>query len=110
MTPEILEIEREVDQLRSDGKFPEAIEKMKQTLELDAKFVRAHLTLSVLYGKVDDFAKSVEHAEKAVELEPNDRFNFTALSETYRRAFEGTRDQSFIQKAEDAMARANSGG
>jgi len=110
MNPEILEIEKEVDQLKADGKLPEAIEKMKQALAIDDNFARGHLTLSVLYGKVEEHLKSVEHAERVVQLEPNEKFNYVALSETYRRAFEGTRDTSFIQKAEDAKARAASGG
>ena len=110
MTPEILAIEREVDQLKADGKLPEAIEKMKEALALDDTFARGHLTISVLYGKVEEHLKSVEHAERVIELEPNDKFNYVALSETYRRAFEGTRDTAFIQKAEDAKARAASGG
>lgn len=110
MNPEILEIEKEVDQLKADGKLPEAIEKMKQALAIDDNFARGHLTISVLYGKVEEHLKSVEHAERVVELEPNEKFNYVALSETYRRAFEGTRDTSFIQKAEDAKARAASGG
>ena len=105
MTPEILALEREADQLKADEKFAEAIAKTEEALAIDPTFARAHLTLSVLYGKLDDFAKSVEHAEKVVELEPNDAFNYAALSETYRRAFEGTRDPIFIQKAEDAKAR-----
>jgi tetratricopeptide (TPR) repeat protein len=110
MTPEILAIEREVDQLKADGNLPEAIEKMKEALAIDDSFARGHLTLSVLYGKVDEHLKSVEHAERVIQLEPNDKFNYVALSETYRRAFEGTRDETFIQKAEDAKARAAQGG
>jgi len=110
MTPEIFAIEREVDQLKADGKTPEAIEKMKEALALDNNFARGHLTLAVLYGKTEEHLKAVEHAEKVIELEPNDKFNFIALSETYRRAFEGTRDETFIQKAEDAKARAAMGG
>ena len=110
MTPEIFAIEREVDQLKADGKIPEAIEKMKEALSINDNFARGHLTLAVLYGKVEEHLKSVEHAERVIELEPNDKFNFIALSETYRRAFEGTRDETFIQKAEDAKARAAMGG
>ena len=45
-------------------------------------------------------------AEKAVELEPGDPFNYSALSVTCQRAFEGTKDPIYIQKAEDAMARS----
>lgn len=110
MTPEVLAIEKEVDALKADGKFPEAIEKMKEALAIDETFARGHLTLSVLYGKVDEFHKSVEHAERVLELEPNDKFNFVAISEVYRRAFEGTRDETFITKAEDAKARGAMGG
>lgn len=110
MTPEILALEREADQLKAEGKFAEAIAKTKECLTIDETFARAHLTLSVLYGKVEDWAASVLHGEKVVELEPNDKFNYVALSEVYRRAFEGTRDPEFIQKAEDAKARGAAGG
>lgn len=106
MSPEVLAIEREVDQLKVDGKVPEAIEKMKEALAIDDSFARGHLTLAVLYGKAEEHLKAVEHAERVIELEPNEKFNYVALSETYRRAFEGTRDETFIQKAEDAKARA----
>ena len=51
--------------------------------------------------------QSVAAAEKAVQLEPDDAFNYTALSVTYQRAFEGTRDPAYIQKAEEAKARAS---
>ena len=50
--------------------------------------------------------KSVELAEKAVELEPEDPFNLSALSVMCQRAFEGTKDPIYIQKAEDAMAKS----
>ena len=104
---QILELENEADQLRNDGKYAEAIEKTLAILELDASFARAHLTLSVLYNKTEDYEKSCHHAEKACELEPNEPFNVTALSVTYQRAFEGTRDETYIQKAEEALARAH---
>lgn len=103
---QVLALEREADQLKVDGKREEAVEKLKQALELDPSFVRAHLGLSVLYHLLQDYEKSVMHAEKAVELEPQDTFNWTALSVTYQRAFEFTRDPVYIQKAEDAMARS----
>jgi hypothetical protein len=74
---------------------------------LDEKFARVHLALSVLYHKKEDYEKSVAHAERAVELEPDDAFNVAALSVTYQRAFEGTRDPIYIQKAEEALARGH---
>ena len=107
MTPEILALEREADQLKVDGKPDEAIAKLQAALAIDETFVRGHLGLSVLFNTAGDYEKSVAHAERAVELEPNDPFNMAALSVTYQRAFEGTKDPIFIQKAEDALARNN---
>ena len=56
--------------------------------------------------EVEKHDLAVTHAEKAVELEPQDTFNWTALSTTYQRAFEATRDRQYIFRAEDAKARA----
>ena len=99
MTPEILAMEKEADQLKDEEKHPEAIEKHLEILKLDENFVRSHLALAVLYHKTETHDKSVAHAEKAYELEKDD-FNAAALSVTYQRAFEGTRDPIYIQKAE----------
>ncbi len=107
MTPEILALEREADQLKVDGKPEEAIAKLEAALAIDESFARAHLGLSVLFNTMGNYEKSVSHAERAVELEPDDPFNMAALSVTYQRAFEGTKDPIFIQKAEDALARNN---
>ncbi|MFK7770123.1 MAG: tetratricopeptide repeat protein [Mariniblastus sp.] len=100
MNPEILALETEADKLKADGKNEEAIAKLVEALAIDETFVRGHLALSVLYHKTEDHAKSVEHGEKAYQLEPEDPFNAAALSVTYQRAFEGTRDPIYIQKAE----------
>ena len=100
MSPELLALENEAEQLKADGKFNEAIEKLHEALAIDENFVRAHLAISVLFHKIDDFEKSVAHAETAYKLEPDDPFNAAALSVTYQRAFEGTRDPVYIQKAE----------
>lgn len=99
MSQEILALEKEADQLKNDGKNDEAIAKLIEILQLDENFVRAHLALAVLYHKTEVHDKSVAHAEKAYQLEPDD-FNAAALSVTYQRAFEGTRDPIYIQKAE----------
>jgi len=99
MSPELLALEKEADQLKNEGKNDESIAKLIEILKLDENFVRAHLALSVLYHKIEEHEKSVVHAEKAYQLEPDD-FNAAALSVTYQRAFEGTRDPIYIQKAE----------
>ena len=107
MNEQILALEQESEQLKTDGKFDEAIAKLHEALEIDPNFARGHLALSVLFHKTENYEKSCEHAEKAVELEPNDPFNMAALSVTYQRAFEGTRDPIYIQKAEAALARGH---
>ena len=106
MDKQLLELEKQADELRGEGKYQEAIEKLKAALEIDENFVRGHLGLSVLYHHAQDYEKSCHHGEKAVEIEPGDTFNLSALSVTYQRAFEGTRDPIYIQKAEEAMARS----
>lgn len=105
MSPELLALEKEADQLKADGDNEAAIAKLTEALAIDETFVRGHLGLSVLFNKTGDYEKSVSHAERAVELEPTDPFNMAALSVTYQRAFEGTKDPVYIQKAEDALAR-----
>ena len=100
ISPEILAIEKEAEQLKNDGKFTESIAKYKEALAIDDAFVRGHLALSVLYHKTEQHAESVEHGEQAYKLEPDDAFNAAALSVTYQRAFEGTRDPIYIEKAE----------
>ena len=97
----------EAEKLKDDGNLEEAISKLQAIIEQDDSFILAHLTLAVLFGRVNKHEEAVQHGEKACELEPNEAFNFTAMSVTYQRAFAGTQNQQYIQKAEDAMARAH---
>jgi Tfp pilus assembly protein PilF len=101
------ELYKSHEQLKREGKNEEAIAKLEEAVTADEGHVLSHLALAVLYGKVDKHEQAVAHAEKAVELEPQDTFNWTALSTTYQRAFEATRDRQYIFRAEDAKARAS---
>ncbi|TWU65942.1 MULTISPECIES: tetratricopeptide repeat protein [Crateriforma] len=96
----------DVEKLIDEEKFEEAIKGLEEIVAKDDSFVLAHLALARVYTKTGQHAEAVQHGEKACELEPNESFNFTALSVTYQRAWAGTQDQEFIRKAEDAMARA----
>ncbi|EAQ78399.1 tetratricopeptide repeat protein [Blastopirellula marina] len=95
------------ESLNEAGKLDEAAAQYQAALAVDPTHVLSHMALSIVYQKLDKHAAAVEHAEKVCELEPTDPFNFTALSVTYQRAFEGTRDPMFIQKAEEAKYRAD---
>jgi tetratricopeptide (TPR) repeat protein len=96
----------DVEKLIDEEKFPEAIEGLNGILAEDDSFVLAHLALSRVYTKTGQHDLAIQHGETACQLEPSDSFNFTALSVTYQRAWAGTREQQFIAKAEEAMARA----
>lgn len=98
----------EVEKLLDDEKYDEAIEGFSAIVAEDDSFVLAHLALARAYTKAGKHAEAIQHAVKACELEPNDSFNFTALSVTYQRAWAGTNDQQYITKAEEAMAKAHS--
>jgi len=104
--PTVNELYKAHEQLKREGKTDEAIAKLEELLKQDEKHVLSHLALAVLYGKAAKHEEAVLHAEKAVELEPQDTFNWTALSTTYQRAFEATRDRQYIFRAEDAKHRA----
>jgi tetratricopeptide (TPR) repeat protein len=104
--PTVNELYKQHEQLKRDGKNEEAAAKLEEALAADNTHVLAHLALAVLYGKLGQHDKAVDHAEQAVKLEPTDTFNWTALSTTYQRAFEGTQDRQYIFRAEDAKSRA----
>ncbi|QDV44178.1 Tetratricopeptide repeat protein [Stieleria neptunia] len=96
----------DVEKLIDDEKFSEAIDGLNSILQEDDSFVLGHLALARVYTKTGQHDEAIRHGEKACELEPNDPFNFTAMSVTYQRAWAGTQEQQYIAKAEDAMAKA----
>ena len=101
------ELFKEAETLKRAGKSEEAIAKFEDVLQADEKHVLSHMALAVLLGKAGRHADAIRHSERACELEPNEMFNFTALSVTFQRAFEATQDRTFIYKAEEAKTKAN---
>lgn len=97
---------KEAEQLKAEGKDQEAIAKLEEVLAEDDTHVLAHSTIAVLHQKLGQHEKAIEHQQRVCELEPNDPFNFTALSVIYQRAYAGTGEHRYIQMAEDAMARS----
>ena len=100
----ITEKYNQAERLKDEGKYQEAIELLKEILAEDENHVLTHLTLGRIYTLTGDYEQAVAHGQKACELEPNDPFNFTAMSVTFQRVFAGTQDPKYIQLAEDAMA------
>ena len=103
----VSEMYNEAEKLKDDGQLDEAIAKLKQLLETDPSHVLSHLALAVIYGRVGKHDLAIEHGRRACELDPSDAFNFTAMSVTFQRAWQGTQKQEYIQLAEDAMAQAH---
>lgn len=94
------------DQLKRAGDVEGAIAKLEEGLQVDARHVLSHLALAVLYGRVNQHEDAIRHGEMACQIDPQDAFNFTAMSVTYQRAWAGTHNQQYIQLAESAMAQA----
>ena len=84
----------EAEKLKDAGKLEEAVQKLQQLLEVDRSHVLSHLALAVIYGRLQQHEAAVKHGELACELEPNEPFNFTAMSVTYQRAWAGTQSKS----------------
>ncbi len=100
------ELYKQAEQLKNEQKFAEAAAKLDELLAVDPAFSLAHAAMSVVQQKLGNHDKAVAAAEKLCELEPNDSFSYAALSVTYQRAYAGTGDTSYIQKAELAMERS----
>ena len=96
----------DIEKLIDEEKFEEAITGLTGIVADDESFVLAHLALARVYTKTGQHDLAIQHAEKACQIEPDDSFNYTAMSVTYQRAWAGTQDQQYITKAEDAMAKA----
>ncbi len=104
---QVSELYNEAEKLKDSGQNEEAIRKLGELLTQDPNHVLSHLALAVLYGKVGQHEKAIEHGRRACEIDPQDGFNFTAMSVTYQRAWQGTQNGEYIQLAEEAMARAH---
>ncbi len=101
-----VEVYKEGENLRNEGKYEEAVARFEQAMELDPTYVMPYHAAAVCYSHLNQHEKAIEHARKACELDPQDPFCYMSLSVTYRKAFQGTQDMRYIQLAEDAMARA----
>ena len=95
------------EKLKDAGELEKAAELVEQLLADDPDYVLGHMMLGKIYVDLGKYDQAIQHNQKAVELEPNEAHNHSALSVSYQRAWEGTRDPRYIQMAEDAMARSH---
>src|SRR5262245_16660345 len=71
--------------LRDQGDKEAAIVKLNEAVALDPGFAIAHGMLAKLYADLAEAEEAIAHAQKVVELEPDDAFSYTALSVIYQR-------------------------
>lgn len=89
----------EADKLKEEGKLEEAVELLRTIIQQDPNFTLAHLAIAKHLTGLGKAEEAVAHAQKAVELEPEDPFSYTQLSVICQRA-------GLINEAEEAKAQA----
>ncbi len=95
------------EKLKDAGELEKAAEMVEQLLADDPSYVLGHMMLGKIYVDLGKYDQAIEHNRKAVELEPNEPLNHSALSVSYQRAWEGTRDPRYIQMAEESLANSH---
>src|SRR3954452_20790249 len=85
--------------LRDQGDKPAAVARLEEAVAQEPGFAIGHGMLAKLYADLAEADKAIAHAQKVVELEPEDTFSYTALSVIYQRC-------GRIPEAEEAKARA----
>ncbi|HUQ72139.1 MAG TPA: hypothetical protein VM165_21615, partial [Planctomycetaceae bacterium] len=95
----------EASALKEKGDLQGAVGKLREAVAADPGHVLSHTALAVHLQRLgpDFYREAIEHAQKVVELEPNDSFSYTQLSVVAQRCGQ-------IQLAEDAKARAHTCG
>ena len=93
----------EATAMKDEGNLEGAAAKLKEILAEDDTHVLAHTALAVHLQKLGHNAEALAHAQKVVELEPNDPFSQAQLSVIAQRCGQ-------IEAAEDALERSNTMG
>ncbi|CAN5743840.1 hypothetical protein BH23PLA1_BH23PLA1_08980 [soil metagenome] len=84
---------------RDQGDKEGAVALLKEAMAADPDFTLGHGLLAKLYADLAMTEEAIHHAQKVVELEPDDTFSYTALSVIYQRC-------GRIPEAEEAKAKA----
>lgn len=87
-------------ELKNQGDLEGAISKLEEIAKENPEHTDTHSALSVFLQRVGRFEEAIAHANKVCELQPDDWFSFTQLSQIYVKCGK-------IQEAEDAKARAH---
>ena len=62
------------------GDYPQAIERLKSSLDLDSSVFETHYNLAIAYTKAEDYKNAVNEYKKALEIKPNDADTYYSLA------------------------------
>ena len=99
------EIYKEAEKLKDAGDYETCVAKLEEAIAADQNHVLSRLAMAVVLAKLNRHEEAIQHGEHACAVDPNDWFNFTALSQTYVKALVATNNLVYKDKAEEAMAR-----
>ncbi len=68
------------EKLKDAGQLAEAAEMIEQLLADDPDHVLSHMMLGKIYVDLGRYDDAIKHNQRAVELEPNEPLNHSALS------------------------------
>ncbi|MDO4550805.1 MAG: hypothetical protein Q4C96_06095 [Planctomycetia bacterium] len=89
--------------LKEGGDLTQAIQKLETLCEDFPEYALPHAALSMFYCKEGDFEKSLNHAAKVCQLEPEDPFSFTAMSILARKSGDKTAAEEALSQAQAAQ-------
>ncbi len=68
-----------------EGQYTEVIESYKTALRLNDQYFEAYRGISDTLNKVGEYDEAILNATKATELDPNDKYSFCTLGESYEK-------------------------
>ena len=91
--------------LKEKGDVLQAVEMLEQLCVDFPDYALPHAALSMIYCRLDQFQKSLDHAEIVCELEPEDPFSFVAMSALAIKSGDHAGAEEALQKAQLAQLR-----
>jgi Flp pilus assembly protein TadD len=108
--PSIHERYDQAIELQQAGKLEEAVAALEQVADDEPGYALAHAGLAAFYSKLGRHDEAVREAQKVVELEPDDAFNYMALSIVCQRAGDTLAAEQAMNEALEKQWAARRGG
>lgn len=67
----VQELNNKAAAFMEQGNYPEAIERLKSSIDLDGSLFESHYNLAIAYTKAEDYANAIAAYEKALQLKPD---------------------------------------